>query len=115
MYAPDQNVTRLPIRDDSARGFQGGCRGSGSADERWRAFAARGADGSGSAVAYDRELAGRLLGLRRASPLSRSFSGVNTGRRRSEIPAARFLARCSLLLIRVPVKRVACDEQRGAL
>jgi hypothetical protein len=23
MYAPDQNVTRLPIRDDTARGFPG--------------------------------------------------------------------------------------------
>jgi len=51
------------------------------------------------------ELAGRLPGLRRASPLSRSFAGVNTGRRRSEIPAARFLAHCSLLLIRVAVEK----------
>jgi len=51
------------------------------------------------------ELAGRLPGLRRASPLSRSFAGVNAGRRRSAALAARFLARGSLLLIRVAVEK----------
>ena len=33
--APDQNVTRLPIRDDTSPGFSGGGKGDGSADERW--------------------------------------------------------------------------------
>jgi len=51
------------------------------------------------------EPAGRLLGLRRASPLFRSFAGVNTGRRRSAALAARFLAGGSLLLIRVAVEK----------
>jgi hypothetical protein len=51
------------------------------------------------------ELAGRLVGLRRASPLSRSFAGVNIGRQGSEIPASRFLARGSLLLIRMAVEK----------
>ena len=105
MYAPDQNVTRLSIRDDTAPGV---FRGVSWVTVRLMS------DGELSRLEVpmdlDRrllttELAGRLPGLRRALPLSRSFAGVNTGRRRSEIPASRFLARGSLLLIRVAVEK----------
>jgi hypothetical protein len=42
----DQNVTPLPIRDDTPRGFLGGVRGDGLADERRGADAARSAAGA---------------------------------------------------------------------
>jgi hypothetical protein len=88
--------------------FAGGVWGDGSADERWRAWTVRGAAGLGSA-ATDNTGGGAALGARAAAGISAVKGLPGRGRGRTDLEAARYVARPA----KAKIRRTTSTESSG--